>query len=303
MLKGIAATASLFLLFSGQIALAQSPPSVTVTSNATGQLLDGDIYAIDIVCQQQQGKELKEAIDRSWLATNTRTHAILISTAATTKKADGNDKLPDSTLTAVEVFSVDKSTTYVDHRDCEHHFLVAGGKRYFIIGTINVLDDFANSPAGTGFSNLATIVSPLFTLFTGNPLPAIIAGKLTNLQAVQNPIQNILNALNRGKNFTRIVQIVGSGTYTVKTPYSIVTIKVRPVPSVVLDGNSTFRTDFRAQINAAPEKIDVNNIDKRCQGVRSGLTESSFTSRTDIAYALIALAAKASFGRDQVIRC
>jgi hypothetical protein len=288
--------------FNANLAFGASFIPLSVSTKASGgQLADGKIYAIDITCEKRG--DLRNAIDRSIFSTNTRTHAIIVSTAPSTKTPDGTDKLPESALAAVQVFSVDKSTTFTDRRDCDHHFLIAGGKRYYIVAAINVLDDYANSPAGTVFSNLAALAAPLFSLFTGNPLPALVASKVSNLQAVQGPIQNILGVLNSGKNYTKIIENLKVGSYSVLTDYSLVTIKIRSVPSIVLDPNTTFRTDFRAQIDAAPDKIDINNIEQSCQGIRSGLTEGSFTSRTDIAYALIALGAKAKFNQDQIIHC
>ena len=130
-----------------------------------------------------------------------------------------------------------------------------------------------------------SLVSPLVTLFTGNPLPALIADKVSATQSLQTPIQNILTALNRGKNYTRIVDNVKVGTYRFSTDFGGVTVKVRTIPSLVLDAYTGFRSDFRRQINAAPSSIDAADIDKGCRTVRAGLTATSFTSRTDIAYA------------------
>jgi hypothetical protein len=229
---------------------------------------------------------------------------VLISTTAPVS-APSTDKLPDTTLAAVQVFSVDKATTFVDRTDCDQHFLIAGGKRYYLVGAINILDDFANSTAGTLLSNLAAIATPLFSLFTGNPLPAIVATKISNVQSLATPFQNILGALNRGLNSTKIVDGLRVGSYEITTDYTSVTVNVRLVPSIVLDNNSVFRTDFRDKINAAPEKLDGTsaNLDKNCRAVRGGLTQSSFTDREDIAYALIALGARAGFGRNDILKC
>ena len=284
-----------------QTCMAQSFIPMGVSAKATkGPLLDGKIYAVDITCKK--AGNLEGAIDRNPFYTNTRTHAVLISTTAPTKAPDG-EKLPESTLAAVQVFSVDKATTFVDRTDCEHHFLLAGGKRYYLVGAINILDDFASSPAGTILTNLAAIVTPLFSLFTGNPLPAIVATKISNVQSMVTPFQNILAALNRGKNLTKVVDGLRVGTYVVTTDYTTVTVNVRLVPSIALDNNSVYRADFRSQIGAAPEKIDAANLDKSCGSVRGGLTESSFTAREDIAYALIALGAKIGLNRSQIVKC
>jgi len=265
-----------------------------------GPLVDGSIYAVDIKCQKTGN--LEGAIDRNIIFTNTRTHMVLISTTAPTA-APGGDKLPDSTVAAVQVFSVDKGTTFVDRTDCDQHFLLAGGKRYYLVGAINILDDFSSSPAGTIISNLAAVATPLFSLFTGDPLPAIVATKISNVQSLVTPFQNILAVLNRGKNLTKVVDGLRVGTYLVTTDYTTVTVSVRLVPSIVLDDNSDFRVDFRGQINSAPEKLDATNIDKSCQSVRGGLTESSFTATADVAYALIALGARAGLTRNQILQC
>ncbi|SFJ93859.1 hypothetical protein [Bradyrhizobium sp. cf659] len=300
--------ATLFLIVSFWMAAwlpqpssAQSFIPMNVTPKVTkGPLLDGKIYAVDIKCKKTGN--LEDAIDRNIFFTNTRTHMVLISTAPPTSAA-GGDKLPDATLAAVQVFSVDKATTFVDRTDCDHHFLLAGGKRYYLVGAINILDDFASSPAGTVLSNLAAIATPLFSLFTGDPLPAIVSTKMSNVQSLVTPFQNILAALNRGVNSTKIIDGLRVGTYEITTNYTSVTVTVRPVPSIVLDENSVFRVDFRDKINAAPEKIDTTNLDKSCRAVRGGLTQSSFTAREDIAYALIALGARVGLARNDILKC
>lgn len=266
-----------------------------------GKLDDGKIYAVDIKCKRTGN--LGDAIDRNPFFTNTRTHAVLVSTAPPTSTANG-DKLPESsTLAAVQVFSVDKATTFVDRTDCDHHFLLAGGKRYYLVGTINILDDFANSPVGNLLNGLATIATPLFSLFTGSPLPAIVSTKISNVQSLVTPFQTILAALNRGLNSTKIIDRLRVGTYEITTNYTTVTVTVRHVSSIVLDGTSEFRVDFRDKVNAAPEKLDTANLDKSCRAVRGGLTQSSFTAREDIAYALIALGARVGLARNDILKC
>ena len=99
------------------------------------------MYAVDISCNSKG--DLHDASDA--VTTRTRTLAFVLSTAPSTALPDGSSKLPDAALAAIQVFSVDKSATFVDRRDCEQHLLVTGDKRLYLIVALNVLNDYATS--------------------------------------------------------------------------------------------------------------------------------------------------------------
>jgi hypothetical protein len=94
-----------------------------------------------------------------------------------------------------------------------------------------------------------------------------------------------------------------TGTYRYITDYAAVNVTIRPITSIILDRNSSFRDDLRAQVKAAPDKIDTSKLDQSCRAVRLGIPDLGFRATLDIAYGMIAVAGKAGLDKGQTVKC
>ncbi|RWQ30230.1 MAG: hypothetical protein EOS21_32430 [Mesorhizobium sp.] len=218
------------------------------------------------------------------------------------------DKLPPDVLAAVQVYSIGRDATtrqpiVVDDRDCKKDFLVNGSKQTAIVITDNQIDNFSDAAFGQVLSNAFSLVSPLFSILTGDALPALVAGKVASAGNVQTAVQNILTALGRGRNLTVAVRNLRVGTYVVATKYASVSISIRPVVSIVTDRNPAFKDDLRAQINAANVKLDAAKIESSCRAARYDIFSLGFRSPLDLAYGLTSLAAHAGFNKKEMLTC
>lgn len=257
------------------------------------------LYAVEVRCQPR-GRSLKDVTD-SWFG-KTRSLLVLVSKTVGTA-TPAADKLPNDAIAAVQVYSASSSDwKSYDYRKCKKDFLVAGSK-FALIAVKNESDDPSDGPLGKFVSGVLGIMSPLFSFFTGQALPAAVASKITNLQSAGDPISKLLSALKTGKNATRPVDDLRIGTYNYITDFASVNVTIRSIESIVLDKNTSFRDDLRAQVKAAPEKIDTTKLDQSCRAVRLGIPDLGFRATLDVAYGMIAVAGKAGLDTGQTVQC
>jgi hypothetical protein len=282
-------------------AQARTRPAVITTPKASAPgLVSGTQYAFEVTISPVG--ELEDP--SNFIARRNRSLFILIAPdpPATT------DKMPADLLAAMQVYSIgtnkdDGQQLIVDDRKRSKSFLVNGAKNVGIVVTDNYIDSFSDSVFGTVLSGALGLISPLFSLFTGQAIPTLIAGKITDAGTVQTNVQKILTALNRGKNLTRPVRNLRVGTYKIRAEYADVTISIRVVESIALDKNGAFKDDLKAQINAASVKLDQTKLSSSCRGGRYDIASMGFKSPADQAYGLVHLSAHAGFSLKDSIAC
>ncbi len=278
----------------------QRPSLITEPSKNEPTVAPNNQYAFEIKCTSIG--ELRDPSD--FFVSRNRALFVLIAPNAPA----GTDKIPADALAAVQVYTIgkDKDTKQpivADDRGCEKSFLVNGSKSVGVVITDNRIDNFSDSQFGAILAGGLGLISPLFSLFMGQSLPAAIAGKVTNIGTVQTTIQNILTALGRGQNYTRELRNLRTGTYKLHTEYADVAITIRAVPSIVLDKNPAFRDDLKAQINTATIKLDGTKIETSCRGARYDISSLGFRSPTDLAFGLVHLSGHAGFNKKDTISC
>ncbi|WP_130581701.1 hypothetical protein, partial [Bradyrhizobium sp. Leo170] len=220
------------------------------------------LYAVEVRCSPRGGS--LEGVTNAWTG-KTRSLLLLITKSVGTG-TPAVDKLPSDAVGAVQAYSASsKDWTSYDYRHCKKDFLVAGSK-LALVAVKNENDDPAGGPLGQFVSGLLGIVSPLFSFFTGQALPTEIASKITNLQSAADPFSKLLGALKSGSTQTRPVDVLRTGTYSYVTDYAAVSVTIRSIESIVLDRNPSFRDDLRAQVKAAPDKIDATKLKQSCLG-------------------------------------
>lgn len=290
--------------FSTTIAHAQvnKPVVIGEPSRKAAQMVENTQYAIEIRCTPR-GRDLTDPSD-IFVSRNRSLFVLVAPNVPSTA-----DKLPSDLLAAVQVYTIgkDKDTKQqilTDDRECRKDFLVNGSKKVGFVVSDNWIDSFSDSTFGQVLTGAMGLLSPLFSLFTGQTIPTVIAGKITNAGSVQSSMQGILTALGRGVNNTHPPERnLRVGTYVVRSDYAVVRITVRTVPSIVLDKNPAFKDDLKSQINAASVKLDGTKIPTSCRGARYDIFGLGFKSPTDLAYGLSHLSAHAGFDIKDSITC
>jgi hypothetical protein len=289
----------LFVMATPALAAWQDTPEWSKPPSKNPSVQSLGLYAVEVRCSPRGGS--LKGVTSAWTG-KTRSLLVLITKTVGTS-TPAADKLPNDAIGAVQAYSAsNKDWTSYDYRDCKKDFLVPGSK-FALIAVKNESDDPTGGPLGQFVSGLLGVVSPLFSLFTGQALPTAIASKITNLQSAGDPISKLLGALKSGDNATRPVDNLRTGTYSYVTDYAAVNVTIRPVASIVLDKNTSFRDDLRAQVKAAPDKIDTAKLDQSCRAARLGIPDLGFRAMLDIAYGMIALAGKAGIDPGQTVQC
>jgi hypothetical protein len=283
-------------------AWAQQRPTVISAPSKKAELLkEGNQYAFEVRCIPRG--DLQDPSDFF----NSRNRSLFVLIAPNAPST--TDKLPSDALAALQVYTIGrdkdtKQTIISDDRSCSKDFLVNGNKKVGIVVTDNWMNNFSDSVFGQVFSGTLSLMSPLFSLFTGGALPALIAGNITKIGNVQTNVQNMLTALNRGLNYTHPpLRQLRIGKYVIRSDYATVNITVRAVPSIVLDRNAAFKEDLRSQVAAANIKLDPAKIDTSCRGGRFDISQLGFKSNIDLAYGLTQLAAHAGFSIKDSVSC
>lgn len=274
---------------------------------AVGKQSDLDkesLYAVEISCQSN-GAELQQYVDKSTLIWTryTTSHTILISTQPPSKKADSSDQLPASTIIAAPIFSVDDKGAPLDNRAaCDQSYLVKRADKLFLVPAVSL-----STKHDPGFFlvlagkllDVASSVVPLFLI--GNPLDAVTK-KIADVKKVQDPMQALIASLNEDKNQAATTALK-VGTTKITTDYGSVTVKLRPVTSIVADKNRAFIDDLRKQIQGAPDKIAVADAASTCITAATKLNASGIRADADKAYALGFLALNNFTAKPPILAC
>jgi hypothetical protein len=276
------------------------PKLISGPPPGAAKILGGNQYAFEIKCSPRGA--LSDPSDLF----NNRNRSLFLLVAP--KAPASTDTLPNDVLTAVQVYSIGRNKdtnqqVIVDDRNCSKSFLVNGSKDVAIVVTDNWLNNFSDSDFGKVLSGAFALVSPLFALFAGQPVPALLSSRLDNIATVRAKAADILTVLNKGQNITRPVRDLRVGTYRIQSDYAVVSITIRPVASIVLDRNRAFVEDLKAQINSASVKLDSAKLEASCRAGRYGIYQLRFRSPTDLAFGLAHLSAHAGFSIDETIKC
>lgn len=301
----------LFLAFA-VVTAATSVPAKSQTQLSVSEPGDhklpiaGMNYSITFACQRS--KDLKEAIDASFLerlfATKkvTISHVIIISKDSPTVTASTVD-LPKSPLAMINVFSTDGNNEFDGLKLCNQSFLFNGSQRLFIVPILNYSKEFSNGAIFGIIDAVTKVLTPLSPLLGGVPGVAALAGINSSVQQTKEPIQALLKTFAKGKNKAAPVRLF-VGVTTIKTRVGTVTVKVAPVKSIVEDPNKEFLSDLRSQLDGITTKPQAGaNLQGVCTGIAVGLAQSGFQSQKDIAFSLIYLASKTLTTTEDLLTC
>jgi hypothetical protein len=261
------------------------------------------LYAVEITCKATGELQPYEEWSGIIKKTYTTSHNIILATQPPTKKSDNTDQLPNAAIAATTIFSTDGKTQALDNRDaCDQSYLVRRVENLFLVPSVNLSTTHEPGFFLQLFSKLIDVATSSMPLFmTGVPLTAATA-KLADIKKVDDPLKNLIAALNQQKNYARTVNL-RVGTTSVITDFSTVKIRVRRVDSIVGDKNRSFVDDLRKQIQNAPEKLTAADIPATCILAATTLNNAGIKADADKAYAIGFLALKSFADKRQIARC
>lgn len=214
----------------------------------------------------------------------------------------GKIKLPDKAISIIPVFSIKGSSVVSNFDACQKSIYVQSTQRVYLIPIVAWSKQFTEGAALSGLYETARLISPLWSLFNPASIPATIASKIANAQATEDPIKNILAKLNADQNYGETIRLQ-TGRYVITTKYSTVTLQVSQIPSIVTAVSDELRQDFRAALDAAPQKIPSTDFEKTCGDIATNLTGAGFSQNEDVPYALTYLARVPLSTKQDIIRC
>ncbi len=214
----------------------------------------------------------------------------------------GKVKLPDKAISIVPVFSIKDRSAVDNFGACPKSLYVQGTQKIYMIPTVAWSSQFTEGAGLAGLYEASKLISPLWSLFNPAAIPAAVATKITNVQATEDPIKNILAKMNADQNYGTTVRL-GSGRYIIRTKYSTVTMQVSQIGSIVTAISDDLRRDFRAALDAAPQKIPATNFQDMCGQIATTLQGAGFSQNEDIPYALTYLASGALSTKADLFRC
>lgn len=292
-------------------AYAKSPLSYSLESPGPHQSLkDHTLYEIKFSCGRGAGlasdsDNVVQAIADFFVHQNESANQYIVignDIAVPDTSDQGKIKLPDKAISIIPVFSIKGNGVVANFDACNRSIYIQATQKIYLIPTAAWSTQFTEGGGLAALYQASKLISPLWSLFTPAAIPAAIASKITNAQATEDPIKNILTQMNRDQNYGETVRL-RTGRYTIKTKYSIVSLQVTQIPSIVTATSDDLRRDFRAALDSAPQKISSTSFESTCGQVATTLAGAGFSQNEDVPYALTYLAANALTTKNDIIHC
>ena len=290
---------------------AKSPLRYTLDTPGSHQTLkDHTLYEIKFNCERGSGlsadsNNVLEAIANFFVHQDESANQYIIigNEIAVPDAADqGKVKLPDKAISIIPVFSIKDRSVVANFGACQKSIYVQATQRIYLIPTVAWSSQFTEGAGLASLYEATKLISPLWSLFNPASIPATIAAKITNVQATEDPIKNILAKMKNDQNYGETIRL-RTGRYVIRTKYSTVTLQVSPIPSIVKAASDELRQDFRAALDAAPQKIPAANFEDICGQIAATLKGAGFSEGEDIPYALTYLASVTLAAKNDLIHC
>lgn len=276
-------------------------------------LKDHNLYEVKFTCAPSaaispDGDKLKDWVDGTIDAfihhNESANHYIIIGNdPATPDPSDqGKVKLPDKAISIMPIFSIKDRSMVNNFGVCPKSIYVQATQRVYFIPTVAWSSSYTEGAALAGLYEATKLISPIWSIFNPAAIPAAIATKISNAQATEDPIKNILGKLNLDQNYGE-AQRLRTGTFVITTKYSTVTLQVTKISSIIKAGPDELRQDFRAQLDAAPQKLTATGFEDTCNQIAANLLWSGFSKDEDIPYALTYLARVPLATKLDIIHC
>ena len=263
-------------------------------------------YAVSISCKPK-GNLQPVSDDNPFVRTKyTTSHGILISTKPATEQPDGK-KLPDTGLAMSLVYVTDGNagSELDNRRGCDQTFVVRRTDQLFLVPFINLQTENSAGVLTTIVLAAVKPITSLISLIAGGPLASSVATRISGAQDTAQNFNDMLKLLNKNQ-ILASSRILGIGTTTVVTDYSIVTVSVNAVPSLITYAKHDFSNDLRNLGEKSTAKVTgttATDLEGSCTKLATNLSLDGVTSVEDRAFVVGFEALKAVTTREQVMAC
>jgi len=272
-----------------------------------GKLIQNNLYALEITCTKRGGDLPR--YNPSWgerqlmSAQQSRSHFIMISTAAPVSKVDPSAALNTSLALALS-FSVDEvNGNNIDNRaGCSQSKLLVSPTVLKLTTGNTFSKTIVPGTLAATFDAVTKAATSLALVFSGTGFSPNTSGTLNAINATAGPITNLISVFASSKSFNDLDTIdLGVGTTTITTPYSQITVVVRPVLAVATDMNTMYRTELQSRASA--QTVTTTDLAGSCQVVANKLDTAGFHADSDLAFGMTFAALNTVTTKEQLYAC
>lgn len=266
---------------------AQKLYKITVNCKATNQPLPEESFWDPIVRKEE-----------------TTAHFVAFSNDAAEPdtSATGKIKMPTVLLRMAHLYSFKGQERYYGMRSCPEPFVVEGSTPVYMTPVAAY-----SSTHTPGFMSqigyqVAKLIPILASVFQPTLLAPDVSKQITAFPQTEDPIKAIVKTFDKTRSFGEGIKM-RTGTYTVTTKYSVTTITVENIASIVLAKPASLQKGFRDQLKSAPEKIPADKVATTCGQIAASLKPLGFTEEEDIPFALTYLASQSVVTKGKILEC
>ena len=266
-------------------------------------LLDQHLYEVRISCSATaplpNGRTGISWIDN---ANATGSHYIAIATDPPTLDAStGAIKLPDTLKALIPLYSFKGASNLPLEPSCSQSLVIAGGQKYYLIPVESFSTTHAPGILLSLVWSVASAIPSVFSVFA--PIPTGLSTKLTNIDSTQDSLTKLLTTLNVDENYGTAIDLT-KGSFRVSSSYSMTTIDVLDLPSIIKSDTPSIRKSFRDQLDAATDKITPDSgLASTCRSIADALAVTGMSQDDDVPYAVAYRAIKSSLTKTQIMEC
>lgn len=282
--------------------------NTTVNIKRVGQnktLNPRGLYRVEFVCSENGVLPVET---KSALLTQNITASLLIGVSDTNTGAAPTPQNSKAILSVYNIGGVATNRTSYVNQACNNHPFFISPRRplYLTAATANVkTNELGTIPKV--IEGAVNIVSSVWPLFTGLPIPAAPATRLTAVKNTSGPVDAFISIFDAGLTDTKSMDL-REGRTTISSDYATVEVYVTAIRSIV-GVSEQFKTDLEDRLETMV-KLGVSGtstipaIRSACLGAAETLKTQNNFSREDIAYSLMVLGRKSGFvNASQFINC
>jgi hypothetical protein len=224
----------------------------------------------------------------------------------------GTTPTPTTSKAMLSIYNVGGPSTnrnsYINEACGRRAFFLAPRQPLYLIGASSYVETREVGPALKFVEGAISIVSSIWPLFTGLPIPANPGNQLKAINSTDPAIQSFLSVFNNGLTDLKSPALT-EGHTAINAQFATVHVYVTALRSIVGLNNEQFKVDLETMLESMAKlnitgASDNTAIAAACSAAENSLQTKNNLSREDIAYSMVYLARNAGLlNAQQFIRC